>query len=111
MAFVTVSGRVNRVFFNGRGAEVIESFQVKGQTVQKRWTAWFEEAPNLSEGTDVELTGLHSDELNSWEKDGETKYSVKRSLNKARVKSSSDRPPVEPSVEVPPAWPSADVPF
>jgi hypothetical protein len=89
MAFVTVTGKVSRVFYQGKGAEVTESFQVRGETKQKRWTAWFDTEHGLVEGDDVELSGLHGDELNSWEKDGETKYSVKRSLNKAKVKSSS----------------------
>jgi hypothetical protein len=30
--------------------------------------------------------------LNTWEKDGETKHSVKRSLNKAKVKASGNAP-------------------
>jgi len=88
MAFVTVSGRVNRVFYNGRGAEVTESFQVRGETKQKRWTAWFDEEHGLFEGQDVELSGLHSDEVDEWtDKQDQVRHSVKRSLNKAKVKS------------------------
>ena len=92
MAIVTVTGKVSRVFYNGKGAEVTESFQVRGETKQKRWTAWFDSEHGLVEGDEVEVSGLHGDELNVWEKDGEVKHSVKRSLNKARVKASSAVP-------------------
>lgn len=94
MAIVTVAGRVNRVFYNGKGAEVVESFQVRGETKQKRWTAWFDSEHGLFEGQDVELSGLHSDEIDPWtDKEGKERHSVKRSLNKAKVKSAQGAAP------------------
>jgi hypothetical protein len=98
MAFVTVKGTINRVFYQGKGAEVVEKFNVKGRDVSKYWSAWFENPHGLSEGDQVEVSGLHGDELNEYEKDGETRRNVKRSINKATVK---DHPAV-------PAQPDAD---
>lgn len=91
MAFTTVEGTVGRVFFEGKGAEIVEEFTVKGNQVKKRWTAWFDAPHGLSEGQGVKVSGLHGDELNEWQdkESGETKRSVKRSLNKARI----DSPP------------------
>ena len=85
MALTTVKGTVTRVFYNGTGAEVTEAFEVKGKPVQKRWTAWFDTQHGLSENQQVEVSGLHSDEISEWEKDGETRRNIKRSLNKARL--------------------------
>jgi hypothetical protein len=86
MAFITVTGEVTRTFYNGRGAEITESFQAGGKDIKKRWACWFENEHGLAEGQTVEVSGIHSDQVDSWEKDGETKYTVKRSINKTKVK-------------------------
>lgn len=86
MAFTTVSGTVTRTFYNGRGAEITESFTVRDKEIKKRWAAWFDAEHGLSEGQVVEVSGLHGDEVDEWEKEGETRHSVKRSLNKAKLK-------------------------
>lgn len=86
MAYVSVSGTVTRTFYNGKGAEITESFEIKGKEIKKRWTAWFESEHGLSEGDVVEASGLHGDEVDEWEKDGQTRHSVKRSINRAKVK-------------------------
>lgn len=86
MAFVTVSGTVGRTFFDGRGAEVVESWTQGGETKSKRWAAFFDEAHGLSEGDVVEVSGMHSDKVDEWEKDGQTRHTVKRTINKARLK-------------------------
>jgi len=88
MAYVSVSGTVTRTFYNGKGAEVTESFEIKGKEIKKRWTAWFDSEHGLSESDVVEVSGLHGDEVSEWEKDGEIRHNVKRSLNKAKVKGS-----------------------
>jgi hypothetical protein len=87
MAITTVEGKVGRVFFEGKGAEIVEEFMVKGKEMSKRWTAWFDAPHGLSEGSTVKVSGMHGDELNEWQdkESGETKRSVKRSLNKARL--------------------------
>lgn len=88
MAFTSIQGQVTRVFYQGKGAEITESFEIKGKEIKKRWTAWFDEPHGLTEGDDVEVSGLHGDEVDEWVKDGDTRHSVKRSLNKARIKPS-----------------------
>lgn len=85
MAKVTVDGTVARTFYDGRGAEVVEEFTVKGELRKVRWACWFDAAHGLSEGQAVSVSGLHSDQVDEWEKDGQTRHSVKRSINKARV--------------------------
>lgn len=85
MAKVTVEGKVGRTFYEGRGAELIESFTVKGEPRSKRWSCWFDEPHGLTEGQVVTISGLHGDEVDSWEKDGQPRHSVKRSINKSRV--------------------------
>lgn len=104
MAFTSVEGKVGRVFFEGKGAEIVEEFTVKGTQMSKRWTAWFDAPHGLTEGTVVKVSGLHSDELNEWQdKDsGETKRSVKRSLNKARIEGTpAAASPAATSTEIP----------
>lgn len=97
MAITTVSGTVSRIFYNGTGAEVTESFQVKDKTIQKRWTAWFETEHGLYEGQEVEVSGLHSDDVDEWtDREQNVRHSVKRSLNKAKVKSAASAPVEEP---------------
>lgn len=98
MAFTTVTGKVTRTFYNGKGAEIAETFTAGGKEITKRWTAWFEGEHGLAEGQEVEVSGLHSDEVDEWEKEGQVRHSVKRSLNKARVKGGSSAPTAEPDV-------------
>jgi len=105
MAFVQVTGEVTRTFYNGRGAEVTESFTAGGKDIKKRWACWFETEHGLSEGQTVEVSGIHSDQVDSWEKDGETKYSVKRSINKTKIKGS----PATAAPSAPVQQPTADV--
>jgi len=94
MAYTTVEGTVGRVFFEGKGAEIVEEFTVKGEARKKRWTAWFDAPHGLAEGSVVKVSGLHGDELNEWQdkESGETKRSVKRSLNKARLEAAPAAP-------------------
>lgn len=92
MAIATVQGTVTRTFYQGKGAEVTEEFDIKGKPVKKRWSAWFEQPHGLTEGEPVTVSGLHSDELDEWQKDGETRHTVKRSLNKARIVKGAEAP-------------------
>jgi hypothetical protein len=87
MAITNIKGTVNRVFYNGKGAEVVETFTAGGKEISKRWACWFEEPHGLSEGEVVEVSGIHSDEVDEWtDKEQQTRHSVKRSLNKARIR-------------------------
>jgi hypothetical protein len=91
MAFVTVSGTVGRTFFDGNGAEIVESWEVRGETFTKRWGAFFDVPHGLFEGDVVEVSGVHQDKVDEWEKDGEKRHTVKRMIGKARVKGSPVR--------------------
>lgn len=66
------NAKVARVFFDGRGVEVHETFKKQDGTegVQKI-TAWFQEAPGLSEGDIVNVSGLTGVKARLWERDGE----------------------------------------
>lgn len=101
MAQVVVEGKASRVFYDGKGLEVVEEFTVKGREVSKRWTAWFGEPHGIQEGSNVKVAGLHSDEINSWtdRESGEAKQSVKRSINQARVLESAPAEPWAPTGE------------
>lgn len=111
MAIVNVNGTITRTFFNGKGAEVTESWKSNGETMSKRWAAFFDQPHGLSEGDIVEVSGMHGDKLDEWEKDGETRRTVKRTLNKARLNSgnssSTSAPASAPSDD---AWHTAQVP-
>jgi len=85
MAIVKVNGSISRTFFDGKGAEVVESWQQGGETRTKRWAAFFEQPHGLSEGDQVEVSGMHGDKVDQWEKEGQTMHTIKRTLNKARV--------------------------
>jgi hypothetical protein len=89
MAIVKVNGSISRTFFDGKGAEVVESWQQGGETRTKRWAAFFEQPHGLSEGDQVEVSGMHGDKVDQWEKEGQTMHTIKRTLNKARVDGSA----------------------
>lgn len=87
MATVTAKGEIGRVFFDGKGAEVVEKFTVRGSEVTVRWSAFFDQPHGLEVGSVVEVTGLHGDKSDSWpdKGTGEIRHGVKRTINKARV--------------------------
>jgi hypothetical protein len=87
MAISHVNGTITRVFFEGKGAEVTESFKKRdGSEGSTRWAAFFDQPHGLVEGARVAVSGIHSDKIDEWEKDGETRRTVKRTLNSARLK-------------------------
>ena len=120
MAFTTVKGEITRTFFDGKGAEVTESWQSNGDTMKKRWAAFFESAHGLSEGDKVSITGQHGDKIEPWEKDGETRHTIKRTLNRAKVDKPSSapttasQPPVETASDswaTPASYDNSETPF
>lgn len=92
MAFITAKGTITRIFHNGKGAELTETWNGKdGKPMSKRWTCWFEQPHGLSEGAEVEINGVHGDQVDEWtDKEQQTRHTVKRAINKARV--NGDRP-------------------
>ena len=116
MAFTSVSGKVGRTFYNGLGAEIVESWQQGGETMTKRWSAVFEAPHGLTEGDQVSVSGIHGDKVDEWEKDGQTRHSVKRTLNKTKIKDaegtsasqSAQQPESEPWATEPRTEPAVD---
>lgn len=92
MATTTVEGKVERVFYEGKGAEVVETFTVQGKEQSKRWSAFFDQPHGLPVGSTVKVSGLHGDKVDEWEKDGEKRHTVKRTLNKARTEGRTAAP-------------------
>ena len=91
MAIVNIKGTVTRTFYEGRGAEVTETFKKRdGSEGKTRWACWFQDGHGLSEGELVSVSGLHGDQVDDWtDKQGEVRHSVKRSVNSARVTTES----------------------
>ena len=95
MAISTVEGKVGRVFFDGKGAEIVEEFTVRGEQVKKRWAAFFDAPHGLSEGASVKVSGMHGDKIDEWpdKETQQTRRAVKRTLNKARIEGQMQEPP------------------
>lgn len=63
---------VKRVFYNGLGAEFVETFQTQsGETAEKKYSAFFEQPHGLSVGDRGNVSGLLSVKARLWERDGE----------------------------------------
>jgi len=68
MAILTIkNGHITRSFFNGRGFEVVEFYSAKdGEQKTRKFTAWFDEAPNLEIGQSGTFEGEHSTKIDLW---------------------------------------------
>lgn len=110
MAITTVNGEITRTFFEGRGAEVTESWTSNGETKTKRWSAFFDTAHGLNVSDSVTVSGMHGDKVDEWDKEGEVRHSVKRTLNKSKVeKLNGAKPGAAPVAPTAPSEPVADV--
>ena len=80
-------GKITRVFHEGRGAEVTESWLSRtGEPVSQRWAAWFEAPHGLSEGDTVTVVGRVGVKVEEWkDKQEQVRHSAKLSLNDARI--------------------------
>jgi len=110
MAITRVQGTVTRTFFEGKGAEVVEAFKKRdGSEGKTRWAAFFDEPHGLSEGDVIEVSGMHGDKVDQWEKEGQTMHTIKRTLNKARLANgaTTSAPAQEPWANTPAANPVA----
>lgn len=91
MAFISIkNGKVNRTFYDGKGASVVEEFTKRdGETGKKYYTAFFEEPHGLSEGDTGTFSGLHSARIREYEAEGEIRQSLDVVLNNARFEADS----------------------
>lgn len=87
MAFIEVSGTVTRTFFQGKGAEVTETFKKRdGSEGKNRFAVWFKGPHGLSEGDQGTWRGTHGVEVDEWvDKEGNTRHTAKVSVNSARA--------------------------
>lgn len=96
MAWAVVNGEVNRVFFDGKGISIKETFEKQdGTEGAAYYTAFFNEDPGLGEGTRGKFSGFLSVKSREFEKDGVTKHSADAVLNSARFEAeeaSADTP-------------------
>lgn len=92
MAIISIrNAEVTRVFYNGKGAGIKESFTLRdGGEGARYYSAFFDEEHGLSEGDRGDFSGLLGTKVNQYEKDGETKYGVDVTLNSARFEAASD---------------------
>lgn len=86
MAIAIVNGKVNRVFYNGLGASVVETFQKRdGTEGNSYYTAFFDQPHGLEEGATGKFSGLLSVKAREYEdKEGNTRTSADAVLNSAR---------------------------
>jgi hypothetical protein len=87
MAIIKVKGTVSRIFYEGKGLEVVESYETKtGDTINKRYTVWLKSPTTLDAGDTVSVEGLYSSEIDNWvNKEGEAKQSIKVSINNPQI--------------------------
>lgn len=100
MAFTNIrNGVVTRVKKGGKGFTVEERFKKQdgGDGVQK-WQIWFDEETSLSEGQVVNVGGVHSDKVDTFDGENGTVTYVERSINKARL---ADEQPDQPEGDEP----------
>lgn len=90
MASIKVRGSITRVFYDGKGLEVVESFEAKsGETISKRYTVWLKQPGLFDVGDTVAVEGLYSSEIDNWtNKEGEAKQTIKVSINNPQVTAS-----------------------
>src|SRR5690348_3238938 len=55
MATTTVEGKIDRVFYDGKGAEIVETFTISGKEATKRWAAFFDQPHGLPVGSSVKV--------------------------------------------------------
>jgi hypothetical protein len=87
MASIKVKGTISRVFYEGKGLEVVEAYETKsGETINKRYTVWLKQPGLFDVGDVVAVEGLYSSEIDNWtNKEGEAKQSIKVSINNPQV--------------------------
>ena len=95
MASIKVKGTVSRVFYEGKGLEVSESFKTRaGESITKRYTVWLTQPGIHDVGDEVWVEGLFSAEIDNWtnpdgspklNREGQPGQSVKVAINNPSV--------------------------
>lgn len=111
VAKVTLSKvHVTRVFWDGKGAQVVEKYNVQGTERTTRYAVFFDEPHGLAEGSVINVEGLLSASVDEYDKrDGGKGYAVALKINEPRV-SNVDSPVVSDKIgtaAVNETWPTA----
>jgi hypothetical protein len=79
--------QVTRVFWEGKGAQVVESYKTQAGERSTRYSLFFDDPHGLVEGSVIDVEGLLSASVDEYEKrDGSgVGHSVALKLNKPRV--------------------------
>jgi len=78
--------QVSRVFWEGKGAQVVEKYTTRNGERETRYALFFDEPHGLSEGTILSVEGLLSATVDEFTKrDGTTGHAVNLKLNSPRV--------------------------
>lgn len=88
MAKITLNKvQVTRVFWDGKGAQVVETYKTQAGERSTRYSLFFDEPHGLPEGSVIDVEGLLSASVDEYEKrDGSgVGYSVALKVNKPRV--------------------------
>lgn len=77
---------VTRVFHEGKGLEVMESWKTREGEGSRRYACWFDAPHGLSVGDVVTVTGLLGVKVDEWtDKEQQVRHTAKVSLNGARI--------------------------
>ena len=87
MAKVSLSKvQVMRVFWEGKGAAVVEKYSTANGDRTTRYSLFFDEPHNIPEGSIIDVEGLLSASVEEYDKrEGGKGYSVALKVNKPRV--------------------------
>jgi hypothetical protein len=100
---LTVTGEATRIFYNGKGVEVSVSYKTKeGSTKTRKYTAWFNTAPNINLNDTVTVAGRLTATIKAWtnvdgtpklDNTGKPGQSIEIAINDAKLASAvSDEP-------------------
>jgi hypothetical protein len=95
MASIKVKGTVTKVFWEGKGLSITESYKAKsGETVEKQYTVWLKAPTTYDIGDELTVEGLYSAEIEAWtnsdgtpklNRNGEPGQSIKVSINNPNI--------------------------
>jgi hypothetical protein len=86
MAYVIINGEVNRTFFDGKGASIVEKFTKRdGTEGASYYSAFFAEPHGLEVGDSGVFKGNLSVSLRSYEVEGEVRYSADATINNTKA--------------------------
>lgn len=114
MAKIILSNvEVNRIFWEGKGASVVEKYTSRGEQKQTRYALFFNEPHGLAEGDVVSAEGLLSASIDEYTKqDGTIGRSVALKLNNPQLIGEKGRVPAPEKTQeaaIMETWPTATI--